>query len=49
MSAGLGKQEANSYLEGLTAVPFPDPYGGAYPWLQALEPQVRARRRGCLH
>lgn len=39
---GLGLQQANSYLEGLSAVPFPDVYGGAYKWLEALEKQTPA-------
>jgi hypothetical protein len=34
---GLGLQHASSYVEGLSAVPFPDPHGGAYPWLEAVE------------
>lgn len=42
-TAGLGLQHANSYLEGLSAVPFPDPYSGAYKWLEALEKQVGGR------
>ncbi|KAI7836855.1 hypothetical protein COHA_009308 [Chlorella ohadii] len=37
---GLGLQHANSYLEGLSAVPFPDPYSGSYKWLEALEKQT---------
>ena len=39
---GLGRQHANSYLEGLSATPFPDPYSGAYRWLEELEARVRA-------
>lgn len=34
---GQGRQSASSYVEGLTAVAFPDVHGGAYPWLQAVE------------
>ena len=45
-TAGLGLQHANSYLEGLSAVPFPDPYSGSYKWLEALEKQVGAGQ-GC--
>lgn len=41
---GQGLQEANSFLKGLSAAAFPDPYGGAYKWLEALEPQARPER-----
>jgi hypothetical protein len=34
---GRGLQRADSYVEGLTATPFPDPASGAYPWIPALE------------
>lgn len=34
---GLGLQKAESYVEGLSAEPFPDPYSGRYPWLLAVE------------
>ena len=34
---GLGVQRAESYVEGLTATPFPNAHGGAYPWLEAVE------------
>jgi hypothetical protein len=37
---GEGLQRAESYVEGLTACPFPDPYGGAYPWLEEVEKQA---------
>lgn len=36
---GEGLQRAESYVEGLTACPFPDPYNGAYPWLEEVEKQ----------
>jgi hypothetical protein len=42
---GRGLQRADSYVEGLTATPFPDPASGAYPWIPALEaaaPAIRA-------
>ncbi|GAB4817195.1 hypothetical protein N2152v2_004241 [Parachlorella kessleri] len=34
---GLGRQHAESYIEGLSAEPFPDVHSGAYPWLEAVE------------
>lgn len=34
---GLGLQRAESYIAGLTAHPYPDAHGGAYPWLVAVE------------
>ncbi len=37
---GLGLEHANSYIEGLSTTPFPDPHSGAYKWLQAVEPQA---------
>lgn len=37
---GEGLQRAESYVEGLTACPFPDPYSGAYPWLEEVEKQA---------
>lgn len=37
---GLGLEHANSYIEGLSTTPFPDPYSGAYKWLQAVEAQA---------
>lgn len=37
---GLGLEHANSYIQGLSTTPFPDPYSGAYKWLQAVEAQV---------
>ena len=36
---GEGLQRAESYVEGLTACPFPDPYSGTYPWLEEVERQ----------
>jgi aspartyl/asparaginyl beta-hydroxylase (cupin superfamily) len=37
---GEGLQRAESYVEGLTACPFPDPYSGVYPWLEEVERQA---------
>lgn len=37
---GKGLQRAESYVEGLTATPFPDPYSGTYPWLEEVEKQA---------
>ncbi|KAG7666640.1 putative Aspartate beta-hydroxylase domain-containing protein 2 [Nannochloris sp. 'desiccata'] len=37
---GEGLQRAESYVEGLTACPFPDAYSGAYPWLEEVEKQA---------
>ncbi|KAL4436677.1 hypothetical protein ABPG75_003816 [Micractinium tetrahymenae] len=37
---GLGLEHANSYIAGLATTPFPDPYSGAYRWLQAVEAQA---------
>lgn len=34
---GKGLQHASSYIEGLSAEPFPDPHSGPYPWLEAVE------------
>lgn len=34
---GDGLQRAESYVEGLTATPFPDFHSGAYPWLEKVE------------
>ena len=34
---GDGLQRAESYVEGLTATPFPDFHSGAYPWLEEVE------------
>ena len=37
---GQGLQRAESYVEGLTAAPFPDSHSGAYPWLEEIERQA---------
>lgn len=37
---GEGLQRAESYIEGLSACAFPDPYSGTYPWLEAVEKQA---------
>lgn len=37
---GEGLQRAESFVEGLTACAFPDPYSGAYPWLEEVERQA---------
>lgn len=42
---GLGLEHANSYIQGLSTTPFPDPYSGAYKWLQAVEAQAAAIQR----
>ena len=36
---GKGQQRAGSFMDGLTAEPFPDVYSGAYPWLENIERQ----------
>lgn len=49
---GQGLQVANSYMEGLSATPFPDMDAPGYSWLRAVEEQVGGalhdpRRRRC--
>jgi hypothetical protein len=39
---GQGLQRAESFVEGLTACPFPDPFSGAYPWLEEVKRQYPA-------
>lgn len=41
----MGLEHANSYMEGLSTTPFPDPYSGAYKWLQAVEAQASTGAR----
>ena len=42
---GLGLQRAESFVEGLSATPFPNPAGGAYPWLLEVERQAAVVQR----
>jgi hypothetical protein len=42
---GEGLQRAESYVEGLTACPFPDPYSGVYPWLEEVEKQAEVVKK----
>lgn len=37
---GKGVQQADSYIDGLSAEPFPEVHSGAYPWLEAVEQQA---------
>ena len=41
---GLGQQIATSYVAGLTAKPYWDPRGGAFPWMPKLEAEYESIR-----
>ncbi len=41
---GLGQQIATSYVAGLTAKPYWDPHGGAFPWMPKLEAEYESIR-----